>query len=132
MPVLTVGSTVRTAMALHLSGPPVADLHGGCPAVAAAGAHNLTIRDLVLDTVRLPFSAVTVVAASADGREVGLRLAEPDRSEFNTSKYPWLAAMSFSYGNFNIVFDRFPRICQLDPTLHAPCATFSLTAVLIG
>ena len=78
--------------------------------MAAAGSHNLTIRHLVLDTVRLPFSAVTVVAASADGREIGLRLAEPDRSEFNTAKYPWLRTMSFSCTDLDPPFTRDPHL----------------------
>jgi hypothetical protein len=72
-------------------------LHGGCPAIAADAAINLTVRNLVLDTVRLPFSQVTVAAAAADGKSVQLKLAEPSRSEWNITKYDWLRWMSFSY-----------------------------------
>ena len=35
-------------------------LHGGCPAVAAARATNLVVANVELDTVRLPFTSVTV------------------------------------------------------------------------
>ena len=51
-----------------------------------------------------------MVAASADGREIGLRLAEPDRSEFNTAKYPWLRTMSFSCTDLDPSFTRDPHL----------------------
>ena len=37
-----------------------------------------------------------------------------------------------AYGNFDIIFDHFPRISQLHPTPHAPCAMPCLVPMLIG
>lgn len=62
----------------------------GCPAVAASAARDLTVQNLVLDTVRLPFTVGYVISTSVDRRSVRFKMAEPGRSEWNTVKYPWL------------------------------------------
>ena len=37
-----------------------------------------------------------------------------------------------AYGNFDIILDRFSRICYLHPTPYAPCATLYMVPTLIG
>ena len=39
-------------------------VNGGCPAIAAMHASNLVVQHVELDTIRLPFSSVTVMRAS--------------------------------------------------------------------
>ena len=72
---------------------------GGCPAIGASHAANLTVRNVVLDTARLPFThgvvaentAAAAAAADAQGNQkLTLRLDEPERSEWDMVKYPWL------------------------------------------
>ena len=68
-----------------------ADFEGqGCPAVAATDSTDVTVQHIVLDTARLPFTQAVVSTVSADKRTVQLTTKEPDRSEFNVEKYPWL------------------------------------------
>ncbi len=65
-------------------------VHNGCPAVGSSHGSNLTIQNLVLDTTRLPFTDATVLSTSDGGREITLKMKEPNRTEWNVEKYPWL------------------------------------------
>ena len=87
------GTTALTFGAADALSPAQIDadyIGAGCAAIGAAGATRLTLRNLVLDTERLPFTDATVLDASSDGREVRLAMAEPARAEWNTIRYPWL------------------------------------------
>jgi hypothetical protein len=65
-------------------------LGAGCPAVAAARASNVSLRNLVLDTVRLPFTEGAVLDAPGGGRAVRIRLFDPAHGAFDVGAYPWL------------------------------------------
>jgi hypothetical protein len=62
----------------------------GCPAISAAEAENVTIQNLVIDTARLPFSDGTITSISNDRETVQFKMNEPERTEWNTTKYPFL------------------------------------------
>jgi hypothetical protein len=62
----------------------------GCPAISAADARNVVLQHLVLDTTRLPFTDGTITSISNDRLTLNLTMNEPDRTEWNTTKYPFL------------------------------------------
>ena len=65
-------------------------VHAGCPAVGATDATDVHLVNLVLDTQRLPWTDATL-SSSADGRSLRVTMADPQRSEWNVGKYPWLS-----------------------------------------
>jgi hypothetical protein len=65
----------------------------GCPAIGASDAANLTVQNVVIDTVRLPFTDGDIVSVSDDRLTVQLRMSEPARAEWNTTKYGFLRDM---------------------------------------
>eukprot|EP01043_Picozoa_sp_COSAG02_P006096 COSAG02_NODE_170_length_31534_cov_33.568498_15_plen_1274_part_00 len=65
-------------------------LQAGCPAVGATDASDVHIANVVLDTQRLPWTNATLTS-SADGRSLRVAMTEPERSEWNLEKYPWLS-----------------------------------------
>lgn len=84
----------------HVSGPPpivsVDYVTWGCAAVSAAYASNLTLQNLALDMVRLPFTVGRVTANDKGGMTVALQLeteAGRDVYLWNETKYPWLTTV---------------------------------------
>ena len=58
--------------------------------MSARHAANVTVRNLVIDCQRLPFTFGTIVAPATgrrDGSVVAMKMGEPDRLEFNVYKY---------------------------------------------
>jgi hypothetical protein len=68
-------------------------VQNGCPAIAASDAENVSVQNVVIDSSRLPFTDATVVTISTDRKTVQLKLNEPSRGEWNTTKYPFLRDM---------------------------------------
>jgi hypothetical protein len=62
----------------------------GCPVIAARRANNVTLRNLVLDTTRLPFTEAVVTEVTDAGRIVRLALRDPAHGAFDVQRYPWL------------------------------------------
>jgi hypothetical protein len=65
-------------------------LGAGCPAIAASHASNVTLRNLVLDTARLPFTEGHILDAPDGGRAVRIRVLDPAHGAFDMGAYPWL------------------------------------------
>jgi hypothetical protein len=61
---------------------------GGCPAIAAHHATDVSLQNLIIDLARLPFSEGLVV--SANTTSVKLRMKEPSHMRWNLTEYPWL------------------------------------------
>ena len=51
--------------------------------------------------------------------------------QLNVFTMPEFLKIRFGYGNFDIIFDHFPRVSQLRPTPHALCAVLYLVLMLI-
>jgi hypothetical protein len=62
----------------------------GCPAISASDSEDLTIQNVVMDTTRLPFTDGTITSISNDRLTVQLKTNEPERNEWNVTKYPFL------------------------------------------
>ena len=69
-------------------------LGAGCPAVGATDARDVVVTNLLLDTQRLPFTDCTVADVSSDGRTLQLKMVEPERTEWDLAKYPWLGTVA--------------------------------------
>jgi hypothetical protein len=70
-------------------------VNGGCAAIAAHGAANLTVQHLTIDNKRLPSTVGTVLAKSdpaGDGRSITIKLEaqEPGVYRWDEKRYPWL------------------------------------------
>ena len=65
-------------------------LGAGCPAIAAWHANNVTLRNLVLDTTRLPFTEGSVAKALDGGRVVQIEMWDAEHAAFDVRAYPWL------------------------------------------
>ena len=52
----------------------------GCPAIGASDASNVTVQNVVMDTVRLPFTDGDIINISEDRLTVQLRMNEPART----------------------------------------------------
>ena len=61
----------------------------GCPAIGATDSRDVRVQNVALDTQRLPWTD-GVVSSSANGLSLFLAMAEPNHSEWNPEKYPWL------------------------------------------
>ena len=70
---------------------------------------------------------------------IGFRTVEIIDSQLSVNGQPILIQgvnrhehdFTTAYGNFNIIFDHFPRVSQLRPTPHALCAVLYLVLMLI-
>lgn len=65
-------------------------LGAGCPAIAARHANNVTLRNIVLDTTRLPFTEGSVAKVLDGGRVVQIRMWDAAHATFDVRAYPWL------------------------------------------
>lgn len=61
----------------------------GCPAIGATDSRDVQVQNVALDTQRLPWTD-GVASSSGDGLSLFLAMTEPNRSEWNMDKYPWL------------------------------------------
>jgi hypothetical protein len=65
-------------------------LGAGCPAIAAWHANNVTLRNIVVDTTRLPFTEGSVAEALDGGRVMRILMWDAEHATFDVQAYPWL------------------------------------------
>lgn len=90
---LTFGGNTRTHGLTNRPRLLVDYTHGGCLAIGARGSRNVTIRDLEIDALRLPFTVGLIHAVTDETIVFAPEVLLSDRTgvyAWDSAKYPWL------------------------------------------